>query len=247
MKTAQDLFSKHASTYKRYRPSYPDRLYELILSNTAGLEVCWDVGCGNGQVAARLADAFDKVEATDLSEHQIALAEQRPNIHYQVGRAERTNFRDHTFVLITVGQAVHWFDHEAFNQEVMRVMKPGGTVAVWCYELLKVSPVIDAVIWDFYKNKVGGYWAPERKFIDEHYATIPFPFEEVRLSDEPLLMPVNWTLEDLEGYLTTWSSVQQFIKEKGVNPVNEVVEKLAPLWEGTKEVIFPIHARIGKT
>lgn len=246
MKVAKDLFSKQSSTYKKYRPTYPGEFYDLILAQTSDRASCWDVGCGNGQVAAYLANHFDEVQATDVSENQIALAVQHPNIHYQVGRAEKTNFQDHAFDLITVGQAIHWFDHEAFNREVKRVLKPDGTIAIWCYELSRVTKEIDEVIWDFYTYKIGAYWAPERRFIDEHYVTIPFPYQEVPASPDPVLMRVSWTLDIMEGYLNSWSSVQKYIKEHGTNPVDRVVERLAPLWSGSLEVAFPLYLRIGK-
>ncbi len=246
MKAAKDLFSKQSSTYKRYRPTYPDSFYERILKYTSGRGVCWDVGTGNGQVAEQLARYFGEVQATDVSENQIAYAVQKPNIFYQVGRAEKTSFEDHTFDLITVGQAIHWFDHESFNQEVKRVLKPGGVLAIWCYELSQATPEIDQVIWNFYTDKIGAYWAPERRYIDDHYATIPFPFEEIDQPTEPLFMQVNWSLENMEGYLNSWSSVQKYISEHGINPVDEVVERLKPLWESTIKVVFPIYLKMGK-
>ncbi|MDW3197437.1 MAG: class I SAM-dependent methyltransferase [Cytophagales bacterium] len=246
MKAAKDLFSKQSSAYKKYRPTYPDELYDLILEHTPGRSASWDVGCGNGQVAAYLANHFDEVQATDVSENQISLAVRKPNIQYSVGRAEKTNFKDQSIDLITVGQAIHWFDHEAFNEEVKRVLKPGGTLAFWCYELSQTSPEIDTVIWEFYTDKIGSYWAPERRHIDEHYSTIPFPFEEVRLPDTSLTMKVQWSLDAMEGYLNSWSSVQKYIQEHHVNPVGPVTEQLAPLWKGTMDVVFPLQLKIGK-
>ena len=246
MKAAKDLFSQQSSTYRKYRPTYPEALFELILAETDGRQACWDVGCGNGQVAAVLANHFGQVQATDVSENQISLAVQKTNIHYTVGRAEKTNFQDHAFDLITVGQAIHWFDHEAFNQEVKRVLKPGGTFAIWCYELSRISAEIDTIIWDFYTDKIGSYWDPERRFIDDHYTSIPFPYQEVNKSDEPLLMRVSWSLDIMEGYLNSWSSVQKYIRENKQNPVDQVIERLAPIWEGMREVVFPLYVRIGK-
>ena len=125
MKAAQDLFSKQATTYRKYRPTYPAELYDLLLSYTQGRDACWDVGTGNGQVAAVLASHFKEVYATDLSTRQLENAIQRPNIHYSASRAETPDFADGSFDLVTVGQAMHWFDHTAFNAEVNRVLKPG--------------------------------------------------------------------------------------------------------------------------
>lgn len=246
MKAAKDLFSKQSSLYKKYRPTYPVELYNLILDHTPKRSACWDVGCGNGQVAAYLANHFEQVQATDVSENQISLAVKKPNIHYAVGRAEKTSFPNQAFDLITVGQAIHWFDHEAFNLEVRRVLKPGGTYAFWCYELSRTTPEIDAVIGDFYTDKIGSYWAPERRYVDEHYETIPFPFDAVNLPEIPLTIKVHWTLDIMEGYLNSWSSVQKYIQQHHENPVGPVIERLAPMWKGTMTVVFPLQLKIGK-
>ena len=117
---------------------------------------------------------FAHVVATDISETQLALAVQKPNIHYQRSRAEQTPFADQSFDLITVGQALHWFDIGAFHQEVRRVAKPGATIAEWGYGLVQIDTALDAVMLDFYRNRIGPYWDPQRKHIDDEYATLPF-------------------------------------------------------------------------
>lgn len=245
MKPTKDLFSKQSSTYKKYRPTYPESLYQLLLSHTDGRSSCWDVGTGNGQVAVVLSSYFQEVMATDLSASQLANAMREPNITYQEGRAEQSGFQDQKFDLVTVGQAVHWFDHAAFNREVKRVLKPGGTIAIWCYELSKVSPEIDEIIWHFYTSVVGPYWAEERRFIEEHYTTIPFDFQEVSIPDV-LSMKVHWDRSAMEGYLNSWSAVQKFIEAKGSNPVEHLSTELEVYWDAPREVTFPIYMRIGK-
>nr|GFD02469.1 hypothetical protein [Tanacetum cinerariifolium] len=95
----------------------------------------WNVKGAAGKVAAVLAQYFQEVEATDLSANQLAQAPPRPNVRYQVATAERTPFPDERFDLITVGQAVHWFDQEAYHAEVRRVAGPGTVLAEWGYGL----------------------------------------------------------------------------------------------------------------
>ena len=68
----KDNFSGHSSDYARYRPAYPDALFAFIYERLACFDAAWDCGTGNGQVAGRLAERFDRVYATDLSANQLA-------------------------------------------------------------------------------------------------------------------------------------------------------------------------------
>ena len=91
------------------------------------------------------------------------------NIFYSISPAEKTSFPDHQFDLITVGQALHWFDRDRFYEEVRRVGKPGGLLAVWGYALLSIEPTIDDKIMHFYNHIVGPYWDSARKLLEEEY------------------------------------------------------------------------------
>jgi ubiquinone/menaquinone biosynthesis C-methylase UbiE len=244
----KDNFSSHASTYAQFRPVYPAGLYDFVLRLVSETKLAWDCGCGNGQVAGVLADYFETVEATDISEKQIEFAVRKPNIHYRVAPAEKTNLADESVNLITIAQAIHWFDFEAFYREVHRVSKPGGILAVWCYSLLEINESIDQIIRNFYSDTLGEeYWDAERHFVDEHYQTIPFPFEEIKAPE--FSIRVNWGLEHLIGYLNSWSAVQHYIRKNGENPVDLIEDVLKKAW-GEQEILsikFPLFTRIGKS
>jgi len=122
----KDNFSTQSDDYAKFRPVYPRELIDYLLSLTDTHETCWDCGTGNGQLAVKLAGHFDKIFATDISEKQLSNATHKPNIAYSKQPAEQTNFPDRSFDLITVAQAAHWFDHERFNREVKRVLKPNS-------------------------------------------------------------------------------------------------------------------------
>lgn len=247
MKAPIDNFSNQAGGYARYRPSYPEALYTFVLEQVAHRHRAWDCGTGNGQVAARLAESFDEVYATDISEQQLAHAIQKPNIRYQVSRAEQTTLPDQSVQLITIAQALHWFDFDHFYQEVHRVAAPGAVLAAWCYGLLQISPEVDAHISTFYHHTVGPYWDKERQLIDDAYSTIPFPFEEI--AAPAFQLAYSWTLEELTGFLTTWSSVQKYIRARHENPVTELEEKLKEYWGNKAEkkaITFPLTLRIGR-
>lgn len=243
----KDLFSKQAADYAKYRPSYPVALIEYILGFVQEKKLAWDCATGNGQAALLLADHFEKVIATDISEKQLSLAPQRNNIEYRIAKAEQSGIANESIDLITVAQAYHWFNHEMFFLEVKRILKPGGTIAVWGYNIPACGILkIDDLLRHFYVSVIGKYWDSERTFIDAAYSTVPFPFEE--LPTKNFTIDVEWSKSDLPGYLNSWSSVQHYIKANNNNPVEEFERKLEGIWNNTDKLqfSFPIFLRIGR-
>lgn len=244
---SKDLFSKQSDIYAKYRPGYPSELLSYILQYVSERKIAWDCATGNGQAAVLLSPFFEVVEATDVSERQIANSIPATNIHYSVSSAEKTSFPDNTFNLVTVAQAYHWFDFMSFEKEVRRVMKPEGVIAIWGYGLPGCEDDdVNAVINSFYKNTVGPYWDPERKYVDDHYSTVPFPYDE--LPSKNFLIELNWSLKEMVGFLNSWSSVQHFIKAKNFNPVDPLEAELQKVWPPKDELVFrfPLFIRIGK-
>src|SRR5690349_11955067 len=220
----KDLFSGHSKIYAAFRPTYPEELYQFIFKHVKDKSVAWDCATGNGQAAQRLATDFKKVFATDISQKQLDQAVQIENVFYSVCKAEETSFQDNQFDLITVGQAIHWIDTEKFYKEAVRTSKPGGMLAIWCYSLLSINPEIDKIILEFYTHVVGKYWDQARKLVDEKYKNIPFPFETIPSPE--FQIKVNWTIDHLAGYLTSWSATQKYIEVHSVNPVPDLIEKI---------------------
>lgn len=177
----KDHFSKQAHQYAAYRPRYPTELYQVLASLSEERKRAWDCATGNGQAAHALVEFFDQVIATDGSENQIANAAAHKNIRFEVSPAEKTRIKAASINLVTVAQALHWFDLEAFYAEVNRVLKPGGILAVWSYSLLYSDTKIDEILHDFYHNKIGRYWPPERSIVEAGYQGIYFPFEEIKV------------------------------------------------------------------
>jgi ubiquinone/menaquinone biosynthesis C-methylase UbiE len=242
----KDNFSSQAETYSKYRPTYPHELFDFILSNTGYKGNAWDCGTGNGQTAKELSRYFENVFATDISEKQIEKGCKSENIFYSIQPAEKTSFADNIFDLVTVSQALHWFDPDKFYSEVKRTAKPGGWIAVWTYTLPSISPPIDELIHTkFYKEILGEYWDAERKLVDEKYGTISFPFREIEC---PLFeIKFGWTQKELEGYLNSWSAVQKFILANRINPVDNVMNQVKIFWkEERMKVVFPVYMRMGQ-
>jgi ubiquinone/menaquinone biosynthesis C-methylase UbiE len=242
----KDYFSSQSDNYAKYRPTYPAALYAYLYSLVPENKLAWDCGTGNGQVARVLADHFEKIFATDISQSQLDHAPRVAKVQYSVQSAERTNFPANQFDLIVVAQAIHWFDFERFYQEARRTARKNALIAVIGYGKLLVSPEIDTIINRFYEDIVGPYWPPERKHLEEEYRTIPFPFKELIVP--PFAMRVEWSLDHLVEYLNTWSAVKLFIAKQRYNPVEQLSAEIALHWGNNEErkVEFPLFTRCGR-
>jgi ubiquinone/menaquinone biosynthesis C-methylase UbiE len=241
----KDNFTAVASGYSQFRPHYPDEMIDYIVSLVANRETALDVATGNGQVAVALSKHFRQVIATDISEAQLQKAMPSDNITYKVATAEDMPFDAQVFDLVAVAQAVHWFDFDRFYAEVRRVLKPDGIIAVMGYGLFSTNPGSDKILRDFYDKIVGPYWDAERRYLDENYTTIPFPFDEI---DAPeFVNRFQWSFDQLTGYLETWSATQHYKVAKKSNPVDLIRESLRETWENSnKEVVFPLLLRVGR-
>ena len=243
----KDHFSVNAETYVKYRPNYPAELFEFLSSLTPGRDLAWDCATGSGQAAHGLVKYFHKVIATDASGRQIENAIHHKRISYQVAPAHETSLQAESVDLITVAQALHWFELDRFYKEAVRVLKQKGIIAVWTYNLLTISPGIDKIMNFFYFNVVGKFWPPERKLVENGYKNISFPFP--RLPSPFFRMSAKWTVEQLVGYLSTWSAVKRYKDRYGNNPVESIEKEITRLWDsrsGVMDVYWPLSVVIGK-
>ncbi len=241
----KDNFSTQSKNYATFRPVYPDELYQFVFQNTQNFGTAWDVGTGNGQVATRLAERFGHVHATDISAQQLEKSAAAPNIRYALEPAENCSLPDHSADLVTVGQAIHWFNFEKFFPEIQRVLRPGGTFTAFAYDLLRVDEKTDALLDEFYEKTIGSFWDAERGHIDNRYKNIPFPFEKmVHFPD--FQMNFEWSRAHFEGYLGSWSAVAHFKKEKNFDPVAVFMEEVSKVWEKNelKKIRFPVFGRL---
>lgn len=243
----KDHFSAAATDYTRYRPSYPPALFAWLAGLTAAHERAWDCGCGNGQAAIELVEHYRMVEATDPSAEQIAQAAPHERIRYGVAPAEASGLATASCDLIVVAQALHWFDFARFYTEVRRVAQPGAVLAALSYGEVRVAGAADAPVARFYRETIGPCWPPERRYVDERYATIPFPFPEIVAP--AFAMEVDWTLPHLLGYFGTWSAVKAYRQRHGRDPLVPLAEELAALWGDPAEVRrigWPLALRVGR-
>jgi SAM-dependent methyltransferase len=193
MLSFQDHFSSVSADYAVFRPSYPDTLFAWLASVAPACSCAWDSATGSGQAASGLVFLFDRVIATDASAAQIRAAARHPRIDYRVALAESSGLDDHSVDLVTVAQALHWFDMEKFFTESRRVLVEKGVLAAWSYGVPVVEGGgVDELVRNFYRDIVGPFWPPQRAIVDSGYREIVLPFEPVRVPE--FNMSVSWNL-----------------------------------------------------
>lgn len=243
----KDLFSQQAEVYARYRPGYPEELFQYILQYVVHKNRAWDCATGNGQAAVKLSEYFERVDATDISEAQLKRSIRKPNIHYSICAAEKTLFADNSFDLITIATAYHWLNWKYFHQEALRVGKNTAVVAAWAYRLVQSeNKQLNELILHFYRDITGPYWDPERKHVDASYTTVEFNFSP--LPTREFLQEVHWNRNELKGFLSSWSAVQHFIKKNGRSPLLLIDDALNAAWndDEKKKFTFPLFLRMGR-
>jgi SAM-dependent methyltransferase len=242
----KDHFSRQASDYAKFRPRYPQEMFKYLGSVVPGTKLAWDCATGNGQAAVELADVFDRVMATDASETQIANAQLHDHVEYRVARAEESGLESNSIDLIMVAQALHWFDLPRFYDEARRVLKPNGALAASAYRFFHITPEIDELVNHRYHDGiVGPFWPAERALIQK-FEELPFPFPEIE--GPRFEMMAQWNLDQLIGYLRSWSSTQRFIAANNRDPLDEIADDLRSVWRNAtqpRRVVWPLALRVG--
>ena len=243
----KDHFSQNTAAYAAFRPSYPIDLVNTLADLCPGTERVLDCGCGTGQLSVLLAQRFSEVIATDASAMQIENAQACEGVTYRTALAEQSELTDHSADLITVAQAAHWLDLDRFYQEVHRIAKPNAILAFITYGVLHVDGEVAEQIQQFYYQTIADYWPAERKHVEDGYQNLAFPFPEIQLA--AIDMDAFWNLDQLMGYLKTWSAVKEAEKIMGFNPVDRLRTDLSTVWgdpETKKKVTWPLSIRAGR-
>lgn len=243
---ARDHFSPQAADYAVFRPRYPAAFVAHLASLAPAHDVAWDVGTGNGQAAVLLTDHFRRVHATDASDRQLQHATRHPRVEYLVAPAESSGLPEASVDLVTIAQALHWFEPRSFHAEVARVLRPSGVIAAWSYGMVAVDAAVDRIVDWFYRERVGRYWPAERQHIETGYADLPFPYDEVSVGDwriDAMLSRVQ-----LAGYIGTWSALRHARDAELHDPLIEFIARLHEVWPGDERraASWPMIARVGR-
>ena len=243
-----ELFSTVARAYAAFRPGYPSELFEWLARVSPARDAVWDCGCGSGQASVPLAQHFAVVHATDVAPEQIAAAMRHARVRYSIAPAENSGLDPESVDLVTVAQALHWFDVTAFYAEAERVARRGALLAVLNYPRPQFVDVeLDRCFFAFYSQVVGPYWPPERRHVEDGYKSLSFPFEEVETPQ--FGFDLNWNLEQLAGYASSWSATARYRQALGTDPVPRLRESMSAVWPANGASVplrMPIGLRVGR-
>lgn len=248
-KRSGDMFGGHAKLYASARPTYPKEIYAYLTSLCNEHTKVWDCATGTGQAALALSKYFKQVYATDISAQQIQAANQAENIIYSVASAEESGFGDEAFDLVTVAQALHWFDYVNFWPEVDRVLKPNGMFVAWGYDWTKIDFDIDFQLNKNLFELLANYWNPKAKILWGGYKPekVSFPYELIETPN--FSIELHWNFEQLFQYFLSWSATQAYIKDNGTEAINHAKQQVQKVWgnpEDTKLIHWPVHMLVGK-
>ena len=244
---ATNWFDQGGQAYARFRPQYPAALAAYLASIAPDTALAVDVGCGNGQLTHLLAEHFTAVAGFDPSADQLAHATTRANVTYQCAPAERLPLPDRCASLFSAALAAHWFDLPAFYAPVRRIAKPGAVVALIIYGVLRLEGEPGTRFARFYEREIGPYWPAERALVDSGYATLDFPFEP--LEPPPLEIRLEWHLEELLGYISTWSAVRRAREAGRDELLRRFADDMAACWgdpRTRRAMSWPVNLRIGR-
>jgi SAM-dependent methyltransferase len=177
---------------------------------------------------------------------EAASAESATNIRYAIEPAEACGLPDASADLVTVAQAMHWFDVPRFQTEARRVLKPGGVFAAWTYAQSRVNAAVDAPFDRLHDHLLDGYWPDGRQHVIDGYTNLPFAFERVKAP--AFEMRRDWTLPQYFAYLRSWSACQRYAKATGRDAVALIEDEMRAGWgdpQQVRAVIWPLTLHVG--
>lgn len=129
-------FLKRAEDYVRYRPGYPDEVFNFLwpTCHLGPHPKIADLGSGTGQVTRGLLDKGAEVFAVEPNSDMREVAERQfsshPCFRSLPKTAEMTGLDARSLDLVTIGSALHWFEPEHARHEIQRILKPDGWFCV---------------------------------------------------------------------------------------------------------------------
>ncbi|KAJ0110228.1 hypothetical protein J7T55_000661 [Diaporthe amygdali] len=217
-KTFRSYTTDQGQSYARHRMKYGQSLYETIISHhtsTGGrLETALDIGCGPGTATFDIARSFDNTIGLDPSQGMVSAARSllsseqiTNNVKFEVSTAEDISpdlVPDGSVDLITAATCAHWFDMPRFWTTAARVLRPGGSVAMWCSNASKThhsvpnAAAINSVTSKIEEESLAPFFEPGNLLTRNLYSTIGLPWTvspPVSDFDETKLFRKEWGIE----------------------------------------------------
>ena len=204
-----ERFSGRVESYRQHRPRYPDAVVDVLAAEcsltTASLNA--DIAAGTGLLTEKLLERGFPVIAVEPNDEMRAACElltaQFPQLRCVSGTAEATGQPSSSFDLVTVAQAMHWFDLGRARKEFARILRPGG----WCAVVYNERKIGGDSFHDGYEHLLRNFGIDYAKVQRQHLTVekieqffAPSPMKRAIFPNEQLL-----ALEALKGRILSSS------------------------------------------
>jgi trans-aconitate 3-methyltransferase len=239
----KDQGAKYAQSRRGYHPDLYKTIIDHHTSTGGQLNSLLDVGCGPGTAAIALAPHFAHATGLDPSEGMISNAREAVSstsapIRFEISTAEDLGWHlsppieDSSVDLITASTAAHWFDMARFWPRAARVLKPGGTVAIWSTGPVRMHPsmpnaaAIQAAMDDIEERELKPFFEPGNLLAQNLYVDLPLPWTlalPVADFDEAVFFRKEWGADNSdEFFIGGGLSVDLDTMEKVMNTTSPV-------------------------
>ena len=168
-------------------------------------------------------------------------------MQYRAAPAEDSGLADKSVDLVSVAQALHWFDRARFFREVQRVARPGALIALYGTDWFYITPSLDAMTDLWLLKPIQTFWLPYNRLLWDGYRTIDFPFEEI--APPHLAIHLTWTLDQVFDYYLTWSAPRRKITADGDSFITAARYAMETAWGDQmrqRHIVMPMSVRLGK-
>ncbi len=187
--------ARYAKSRINFHPYVIEAIGQLLALKTP-LPWALDVGCGTGHSTVALRALATNVLGIDPSAAMLTEAMSETQVVYAKSSAERMNVQDSSVPLMTVSQALHWFNSRAFYLESSRVLEAGGNLFIYGHRL-------DHPCLEFFDEQ---FPSPHKAFQLNPLELSLFNLSFVKAHNYQ--RPVVLNLEQTVGYLMTMSAVE---------------------------------------
>ncbi|GFN93742.1 sam-dependent methyltransferase [Plakobranchus ocellatus] len=238
-KTKMYVDMDQSKAYADYRPRYSEEMFKAIVDyckkTNPDLNLAVDLGCGPGMSTMGFAKYFKKVIGVDVSETQIACAPKDiPNLEFRVGYSDKLPFvKSGTVDLVCSGEAFNLMPQKETFAEADRILKPGGSIAIFGYDLpTSEQPEIAALIQNMFFTMIP-YWPKESTQLFDKFQSVKIPYPDVTRNDD-LKLKMTIKIEQFKGMMkSTWPVVAYSKEHPDEDFVGDVAKKITDVLEKT--------------
>lgn len=241
-------FNHVSDFYRRYRPSYPDALFDFLLKKgiIGDQKKVADVGSGTGLFTKCLLQRGTVVYALEPNQAMRAVAEQDlghyPSFTSINGTAEQTGLPTHSMDAVSAATAFHWFDLEACAREFRRILKPEGWVMlIWNLRWPEFSPILQGYEEILQKHCPKYQGIPSKMIAEEKIKDFFGTAQQVEIQYFPYEQ--QFDLEGLIGRLRSTSYALTADQLGYENMIADVIE-LFNKYQINNQITFPYRTKL---